>query len=349
MTVITKPSIEKKDKKALLDESEKLPEVTVTQPKESIKILAKKKVVRRQSSGDNACSTIFTFLIATGIVIGLSYFSLHVYKKKWLERRGSGRTWTESQMQQIDPFEFQSEPVSQKIAWISTFMLFDGRSLIIGGFDDLNARIKTSQEMDRIVDIEHKTLEVDKYVQTPYMTGLTLEYEEELEAFEMLQMPELFSGRYVHDFSVKKTLIIDSDNDRCFITDLDENEIQKPRNICQMIRGINEGGVYEMDLEEVRKETYAIEIEKDNVTSTVYGCPITTMSRNSCDKFYQLYDVHDKDLDEILEQDYGLEIELEDIKLSKRSVDDTNKEYAFVEFAGKSLVKTNIVNAKDLF
>ena len=41
MTVITKPSIEKKDKKALLDESEKIPEVTVTQPKESIKALAK--------------------------------------------------------------------------------------------------------------------------------------------------------------------------------------------------------------------------------------------------------------------------------------------------------------------
>ena len=98
-------------------------------------------MVRRQSSGDNACSTIFTFLIATGIVIGLSYFSLHVYKKKWLERRGSGRTWTESQMQQIDPLEFQSEPVSQKIAWINTYMLFDGKTLIIGGFDDLNARI----------------------------------------------------------------------------------------------------------------------------------------------------------------------------------------------------------------
>ena len=116
-----------------------------------------------------------------------------------------------------------------------------------------------------------------------------------------------------------------------------------------MIRGINEGGVYKMDLEEVRKETYAIEIEKDNVTRTVYGCPITTMSRNNCDKFYQLVDIHDPILDEILEQDYGLDIELENSKLSKRSVDDTNKEYAFVEFAGKSLVKTNIVNAKDLF
>ena len=44
-------------------------------------------------------------------------------------------------MQQIDPYEFQSEPVSQKIAWINTYMLFDGKTLIIGGFDDLNARI----------------------------------------------------------------------------------------------------------------------------------------------------------------------------------------------------------------
>ena len=70
MTVITKPSIEKKDKKALLDESEKLPEVTVTQPKESIKVPAKKKVIRASQSssgsGDNACSTIFTFLVVTG-------------------------------------------------------------------------------------------------------------------------------------------------------------------------------------------------------------------------------------------------------------------------------------------
>ena len=43
MTVITKPSIEKKEKdqKALLDENENLSEVTVTQPKESIKIVAK--------------------------------------------------------------------------------------------------------------------------------------------------------------------------------------------------------------------------------------------------------------------------------------------------------------------
>ena len=76
---------------------------------------------------------------------------------------------------------------------------------------------KTSKEMDRIVDIEHKTLEVDKYVQTPKMTELTMEYDEELEAFEMLQMPELFSGRYIHDFSVKKTLIIDSGTLQMFL------------------------------------------------------------------------------------------------------------------------------------
>ena len=73
MTVTTKPIIKKKDQKvALLDDSEnlQLPEVTVTQPKESIKVPAKKKVIRASQSssgsGDNACSTIFTFLVVTG-------------------------------------------------------------------------------------------------------------------------------------------------------------------------------------------------------------------------------------------------------------------------------------------
>ena len=138
--------------------------------------------------------------------------------------------------------------------------------------------------------------------------------------------------------------VLKSDNGRCFIADLDETEIQKPTNICQLLHGIETGGVYKMDLNEVRKETFAHEI--NSVNSTVFGCPIATISRNSCDKFYQLYDIHDEILDEILDQDYGLD----EIRREKRSADDdVNNEYDFVEFAGKSLVKYNIVNVKDLW
>jgi len=346
MTVTTKPIIKKKDQKvALLDDSEnlQLPEVTVTQPKESIKVPAKKKVIRASQSssgsGDNACSTIFTFLVVTGIIFGLSYFSLNVYRKKWLERRG--RPWMETQMQRLDASEIKYEPTN--IKWISVYMRFDGPSLIIGGFDDLSKIEKTPKEMNKQIVITDKIREVGSLVQNEGMIELKFEYSEEVDTLEMLQMPELSNGRYVHDFDMKKTLIVDSDNGRCFIADLDETEIQKPTNICQLLHGIETGGVYKMDLNEVRKETFAHEI--NSVNSTVFGCPIATISRNSCDKFYQLYDIHDEILDEILDQDYGLD----EIRREKRSADDdVNNEYDFVEFAGKSLVKYNIVNVKDL-
>ena len=70
----------------------------------------------------------------------------------------------------------------------------------------------------------------------------------------------------------EKTLIFDSVNDRCFVMDLDKNEIKPPKTICDMYRGMHEAdgdGVYKMDLEEVRQETYATEIAE--ITSQEYG------------------------------------------------------------------------------
>ena len=70
----------------------------------------------------------------------------------------------------------------------------------------------------------------------------------------------------------EKTLIFDSVNDRCFVMDLDKNEIKPPKTICDMYRGMHEAdgdGVYKMDLEEVCQETYATEIAE--ITSQEYG------------------------------------------------------------------------------
>ena len=64
--------------------------------------------------------------------------------------------------------------------------------------------------MDKKTVIAHETHEVAQYFETPYMTAMTYEYDEEMKTLEMLQMPELSSGRYVHDFFKKKTLIVDS-------------------------------------------------------------------------------------------------------------------------------------------
>merc|ERR1719219_2196362 len=91
-------------------------------------------------------------------------------------------------------------------------------------------------------------------------------------------MPQLSRGRYIHDFAMEKTLIYDTDNNRCFIMELDTNEISPPENICDMIRGMQNDGVYQMNLEEVRKETYAHKLE--NVTREQFGCPIASICRD---------------------------------------------------------------------
>jgi len=73
----------------------------------------------------------------------------------------------------------------------------------------------------------------------------------EEENYEVLEMPELFLGRYMHDFSENKTVIIDSIRDRCYIMQLDRNRIPPPRNIFDIINKIRQG-YYSLNFKEIR-------------------------------------------------------------------------------------------------
>ena len=44
-----------------------------------------------------------------------------------------------------------------------------------------------------------------------------VELDLEDEAVETVELPEVFSGRYLHDFMSNRTVIIDPMGDRCFI------------------------------------------------------------------------------------------------------------------------------------
>jgi hypothetical protein len=163
------------------------------------------------------------------------------------------------------------------IEWFRAYLIFNGQYIVIandleGGFKNINAINKTSQALDSKTYTEVETHEVEAVISTPYMTELIYEYTEDEQTLELFQMPQLSSGRYIHDFEKEKTLIFDSLNDRCFVMDLDKNEIKPPKTICDMYRGMHEAdgdGVYKMDLEEVRQETYAHEISE--ITSQEYG------------------------------------------------------------------------------
>ena len=79
-----------------------------------------------------------------------------------------------------------------------------------------------------------------------------VELDLENDAMETLELPEVFSGRYLHDFMVNLTVIVDTLGRRCFIMKLDRNIIPKPRNIFDYLNKEREG-VYEVDYEEIKK------------------------------------------------------------------------------------------------
>ena len=58
----------------------------------------------------------------------------------------------------------------------------------------------------------------------------TIEFDYELDLefdeFEEFELPELSRGRYLHDFRVNKTAIVDADGGRCFVMDLDRAEVK---------------------------------------------------------------------------------------------------------------------------
>ncbi len=89
--------------------------------------------------------------------------------------------------------------------------------------------------------------------------SVELDYELDLkfEEFEEFQMPQISHGRYLHDFKVNQTAIIDPDGDRCFVMPLDQEEVPKPRSFYEIIRNLRDG-VYGLDISEVRVDTRVV-------------------------------------------------------------------------------------------
>merc|ERR1712026_460088 len=157
--------------------------------------------------------------------------------------------------------------------------------------------------------------------------GLILKWEvdEEIDTYELTELPQLSRGKYIHDFKMNKTLILDEENDRCFIMELNRNEIKPPRDFMEFISRL-ENGIYQLNLNEVRHDTRVVFPPLDNVSWLKYGVPIA----NNCQK----------------RTSYLLE-EVEKI-LEKRSASEVPAPSKFIEFGGESFITYNIVNLKEV-
>merc|ERR1712018_129798 len=91
-----------------------------------------------------------------------------------------------------------------------------------------------------------------------------------METFVIEQMPQLSSGIYIHDFKFNKTVIVDTDNNRCFIMALNRDEIQTPKTFMDFAYNYQRG-MYDLDVDEIRRDTIVVTPALENVCYDEYG------------------------------------------------------------------------------
>lgn len=77
---------------------------------------------------------------------------------------------------------------------------------------------------------------------------------------ELIEVPQLGKwqrSRVIHQFSVRKTMIKDLDNDKCYVMDLDENLVKPPASVWELIVKIRRGDYFPQ--EDVVRRTMRIE------------------------------------------------------------------------------------------
>jgi len=311
MTIITKPLDQKseKDEKAFLNDFEGPPNVTVTMPADA------EAANGGQSREDDTDSVsvrqhhrmggfrffFLVVLVITALTSAMCFFkAMHVVRYK----RGLCSL----------PFNLR---------------YFDDTTLISGRFSD-SGRIEVARhnqlEPDSLVTKVKETIH-EEVEESADGSGLIFKWEmdEEVDSYEMTELPQLSRGKYIHDFKMNKTLILDDENDRCFIMELNRNEIKPPRDFMEFISRL-ENGIYQLNLNEVRHDTRVVFPPLDNVSWLKYGVPIA----NNCQK----------------RTSYLLE-EVEKI-LEKRSASEVPAPSKFIEFGGDSFITYNIVNLKEV-
>ncbi|XP_076183298.1 uncharacterized protein LOC143154998 [Ptiloglossa arizonensis] len=144
----------------------------------------------------------------------------------------------------------------------------------------------------------------------------------ENEHYEKIDVPDFRGGRqgrFIHDFNINKSGIIDIDGQRCFVMPLNRQRVVPPRNMYDLLRKMYKG-YYEVDTEIVR-ETMKVVLPPITDLS-IAGTFIAHECRNL--PTYMLTKVNSN--------------------VVKRSISSG----VFGEFAGKNIIEFDILNLDDV-
>jgi len=163
---------------------------------------------------------------------------------------------------------------------------------------------------------------------------------------EELQMPELSKGKYLHDFKMNKTAIIDQGKKRCFVFNLNRKDIASPRSLYEILHGMMKGS-FGINLQQIRQDMAITYPAVNNFGE--YGSVIKT----ACDgmKTYRLVPAA---LKRVSTEEGNVDITGQRVRKigPSRTRRSTNTEVAqiennYQEFAGK-YIKYNIVNLNEI-
>ena len=106
--------------------------------------------------------------------------------------------------------------------------------------------------MDMFALFNHEIPDTLQEEQTIKDFEFDVELDMEDNVMETLELPEIFLGRYMHDFKINQTVIVDTLAKRCFLMKLDRNLIPAPRSIYEILAKMR-NGAFDIDYEEIRK------------------------------------------------------------------------------------------------
>jgi len=300
MTVVTKPLTAAEKKKEAEANSSPLVQEDVTVPvptqgkdEPDLRLTYLNGRVRRMSRANHLCLALCLTLVT---MLGLMA-AMHIYKTLFIRRNfcGSYRI-----------------PLNHGIMPENTLVAANFQNP--RDYDD-------AFKLNMFALFNHEVPNVAKEVQKQVKDfEFDVELDMDTNDFETFEMPEIFLGRYMHDFKVNYTVIIDTLGKKCFLMNLDRNLIPAPKNVFDILAKMRKGA-FDIDYEEIKK-TYRVNGPALAQFDASHGSFIPDACSNK--------------------PTYRLE-ELVGNVVVKREVTSGNK---FGEFVGSKLIKYNIVNAE---
>ncbi|KAK2580243.1 hypothetical protein KPH14_012497 [Odynerus spinipes] len=171
---------------------------------------------------------------------------------------------------------------------------------------------------------EQEAMDLERKVDNSIKNFLKERFEIDLENehYEKIDVPDFRGGRqgrFIHDFNINKTGIIDIDGRSCFVMPLNRQRVLPPHNLYDLLRKMF-NGYYEVDTEIVRE------------TMEVVTPPITDLSSVGTYIARECQDL----------PTYMLK------KVNPTVVKRSTSSGVFVQFAGKNIIEFDILNLDEI-